>query len=137
MTQNTTTSATGIQTRVLTVTQWAFGLYFILVGTLHFIVPDGLPGPLSWMYELSDQLHYVAGGAEILGGLGLILPGLTGIAPRLTAAAATGLVIVMLGAVVWHAGRGELSQITVNTLLAAISAYVAYSTRNPRTPERT
>lgn len=39
------------------------------------------------------------GVAELLGGLGLVLPGLTGIRPGLTPLAAAGLAIIMVGAV--------------------------------------
>ena len=42
----------------------------------------------------------VIGGFEVLGALGLILPGLTGIRPQLTSLAAGCLTIIMVGAVV-------------------------------------
>ncbi len=74
--------------KVLWVLQWVFGLYFLFVGINHFLLPDGLPSFIDWMYELSDTQHTIAGTAEILGGLGLILPGLTKILPRLTVLAA-------------------------------------------------
>lgn len=112
--------------RILTVLQWVFGLYFIGVGVVHFIVPDGLPELMSWMYELDDTLHVVSGVAEILGGLGLILPGLTGIRPELTVYAALGLAVVMVGAVIWHATRSEAATIATNALNIAVMGYIAY-----------
>jgi uncharacterized membrane protein YphA (DoxX/SURF4 family) len=112
--------------RVLWIIQWVFGVYFVAVGVMHFIVPEGLPGPMSWMYDLSDTLHTAAGIAEILGGLGLILPGLTKIRPELTVLAALGLILVMLGAAVWHASRGEGQQIAQNLIIAGVLAYLAY-----------
>lgn len=112
--------------RILWAMQWVLGLFFVYVGVMHFVVPDGLPGPLEWMYDLSDTQHYVAGTAEILGGLGLILPWLTGIVPRLTPLAAVGLVVVMIGAIVWHVGRDEPLSIANNAFLAVVLAYVAY-----------
>lgn len=112
--------------RTLWVAQVVFGLYFLAVGVTHFVVPDGLPAQMEWMYELSDTLHVVSGIAEILGGLGLILPGLTKIRPELTAYAAGGLAIVMVGAVVWHLGRGEVTNIVLNVILATILAWIAY-----------
>jgi len=112
--------------RMLWILQIVFGVYFLFVGIIHFIVPDGLPGPMEWMYDLSDRLHLVSGTAEILGGIGLILPGLTKIRPQLTAWAATGLVIVMIGAAVWHIGRGEAVNAIQNVVLAAILSYIAY-----------
>lgn len=113
--------------RTLWILQVVFGLYFIAIGVLHFIVPDGLPALMGWMYELSDGLHTVSGAAEILGGLGLILPGLTKIRPELTVAAAFGLVAVMVGAAVWHATRGEPTNIVNNIVLAVIVGYIGYA----------
>ena len=97
------------------------------VGILHFLVPEGLPDLMSWMYDLSDGLHEASGIAEILGGLGLILPGLTKIRPEPTVFAAFGLVAVMIGAAIWHAGRGEPSNIANNVVLAAIVGYIGYA----------
>jgi uncharacterized membrane protein len=94
---------------------------------MHFVVPEGLPGPMEWMYDLSDTLHSISGTAEILGGLGLTLPGLTKIMPQLTVSAAAGLAIVMLGAVVYHLGRGEAQNIFTDVLVGAIMAYLAYA----------
>jgi hypothetical protein len=102
---------------------------------MQFIPPDGLPEFMNSMYELSDEVRNVAGGAGILGGLRLILPGLTRIALRLTAAAALGLLIVMLGAMVWHARNGELAPIANNLLLAGMLAYIAHAGWNPELRE--
>ena len=112
--------------KVLWALQWLFGLYFISIGVMHLVVPDGLPGPLSWMYDLGPTVHVVAGVVEILGGLGLILPALTRVLPILTPIAAIGLGLVMIGAAAWHAPRGEVQSIVVNLINVAVLAYVAY-----------
>jgi len=116
----------GWKNTVLWVLQWAFGIYFVLVGVMHFVVPDGLPSAMEWMYELSDTTHIVVGIAEVLGGLGLILPSVTRIRPELTVYAAVGLVLVMVGALVWHATRGEGASIAQNVIIGALLAFVAY-----------
>jgi len=110
----------------LWIIQVLLGVYFILVGVTHFTVPPGLPAPMAWMYELPPILHYFSGTAEILAGLGLILPGLTKIQTQLTPLAAAGLVLVMVGAMVFHISRGELQIILMNFVLAALAAFVAY-----------
>lgn len=112
--------------RILWILQWVFGLYFVGVGVLHLVVPEGLPGALEWMYDLNDTMHAITGVAEILGGLGLILPGLTRVRPELTVAAAVGLLLVMLGAIVWHFGREEFQNIGINVFNALVMAYIAY-----------
>ena len=111
---------------LLWVLQVVLGIYFFFVGVNHFIIPPGLPDMMGWMYELSPALHAFSGAAEILGGLGLILPGLTKIQTRLTPLAGAGLAVVMIGAAVWHVGRGEFSNIVFNLVLAALAAFIAY-----------
>ena len=116
----------GGHNKALWVIQWIFGLYFIAIGVMHFIVPEGLPDMMGWMYELSDTLHIASGTAEILGGLGLILPSVTRIRPELTVFAAAGLLFVMVGAIIYHAGRSEFQSIGTNAVIALFMAYVAY-----------
>ena len=81
---------------------------------------------MEWMYDLSDTLHVVVGIAEILGGLGLILPSITRIQPQLTVYAAVGLMLVMVGAVVYHVDRGESQSVVTNVFIGAVMAFIAY-----------
>jgi uncharacterized membrane protein len=123
--------------KVLWVLQILFGVYFVAVGVSHFIVPEGLPAMMEWMYDLDDTLHLVSGTAEILGGLGLILPAVTRIQPRLVPLAAIGLAIVMAGAVVFHLGREEYQQIGSNVFLILIMLFIAWGRgrTHPITPK--
>jgi uncharacterized membrane protein len=111
--------------RLLWGLQIVLGVYFILVGVVHFVVPAGLPGLLSWMYELPDTLHVISGTADILGGLGLILPGLSRIQPGLTVWAAGGLLIVMIAGAFWHLGRGEPVNVLINLALVGLLGFLA------------
>jgi uncharacterized membrane protein YphA (DoxX/SURF4 family) len=111
---------------ILWILQVLLGLYFLSVGVSHFTLPPGLPGPMAWMYELSTGLHIISGTAEILGGLGLILPGLTRIQTRLTSLAAFGLALVMLLAAGWHVTRGEVPNIVMTIFLALLLGFVGY-----------
>ena len=112
--------------RILWIAQWIFGFYFLFVGINHFLLPDGLPSFIGWMYELSDAQHTWAGTAEILGGIGLVLPSLTKIQPRLTVLAALGLIVVMILAIVWHVGREEWMPIGSNVFNILVLSYIAY-----------
>jgi putative oxidoreductase len=78
------------------------------------------------MYDLPTPLHTIAGAAELLAAVGLILPGVTRIQTRLTPLAAFGLVLLMLGAIVFHIARGELMNVVVNQVVAALATFVAY-----------
>jgi uncharacterized membrane protein len=126
------TTGDGIH-RLTWVLQIVLGLYFIAFGLLHFIVPTGLPEPLAWMYDLPTWLHVVSGAAEILGGLGLILPGIVRREPDLTPLAAIGLALVMFGAAAWHLPRDEIQNIVVNLVMAGLLAFIAWVrwTRHP------
>ena len=122
--------------RALWVVQVLLGVYFVAIGVMHFIVPDGLPDQMSWMYDLSTGLHVVSGVAEILGGLGLILPAVTGIRTELVPLAASGLALVMVGAIVYHIGRSETQNIFFNVVLIVVLGFVAYgrTALHPHTP---
>lgn len=84
---------------VLWILQVLLGLLFIFAGVMKFVMsveemnaqaPVVLPGLF---------LHFI-GICEILGGLGLILPSLLRIQPRLTPLAAVGLAMITAGATV-------------------------------------
>ena len=117
---------------VLWILQILLGLYFIMIGVMHFIVPEGLPAQMAWMYDLSPALHWISGIAEILGGLGLILPGIFKIQTRLTWMAAYGLSLVMIGAMIYHFTRGETQNMGFNVLLLVLTAFIGYGRQRLR-----
>lgn len=87
---------------------------------------DALATSLPWVTTVPEMLVRFIGAAELAGALGLILPALTRIQPRLTALAALGLIAVMVLASAFHASRGEFGLIPVNIVLAAIAGFVAW-----------
>lgn len=111
---------------LLWVLQIFLGLYFFLIGVMHFIIPPGLPAPMSWMYDLPAWLHWVSGTAEILGGLGLILPAVFRIQTRLVVWAALGLALTMLVASIYHIPRGEYVNMGMTLFMMALLLFVAY-----------
>src|SRR5262245_13901649 len=112
--------------KLLWVLQVLLAVFVTATGVIHFVLPPNLPAPLQWMYDLSPLLHAIIGAAELLAAMGLILPGLNRIQTRLTALAAVGLVLVMLGAIVFHIARGETLNAVLNVVVAALAAFVAY-----------
>ncbi|MGI4883590.1 MAG: DoxX family protein [Janthinobacterium lividum] len=79
------------------VLQVLLGLAFIASGVKKF---TDLPGTVGMFGSLGlpGALAYVVASAEVLGGIGLLIP-------RFTRLAAIGLVIIMAGAVVMHATK--------------------------------
>lgn len=112
--------------RTLWVLQIVTGLLFLFFGVFHYLVPEDIPTRVEWMHDLSSTQHYLIGTLEILGGLGLILPGLAHIATWLTPMAGAGLLLIMLAAVFWHIGRDEYANAVANLSLTAILGFIAY-----------
>ena len=78
-----------------------------------------------WAIGHPSIARFLFGLIIIAGALGLILPWVTGIAPILTPAAAVGLVLMQVGAAVFHGRRGEYKQWPVNAVFFALAAFIA------------
>jgi hypothetical protein len=66
------------------------------------------------------------GVCEVLGGVGLILPGLLRIRPGLTPLAAVGLAVIMIGAIVITLIGGQPGAALISLLVGLLAAFVAY-----------
>jgi hypothetical protein len=89
--------------------------------------------PVPWFSAVPQSLFVFIGVCEFLGGVGLILPGLTGIKPKLTSLAAIGLTLVMILAAAFHILRGEFRFfLPMNLILAACTAVIAYGRMRSR-----
>ena len=71
------------------------------------------------------------GALDALGGIGLILPPLVGIAPVLTPVAATGIVLLMFGAMAVHGRRKEFPQVGFNVVVVVLALVVAWGRFGP------
>jgi hypothetical protein len=107
----------------LWIVQGLLGLIFLFAGGVKLVTPLEV---LTKQMPLPGLFVRLIGVAEVLGAIGLILPGVLRIRPHLTPLAAAGLVIIMIGAtvlsVVWGAGALALIPLVVG-LLAALVAY--------------
>ena len=99
---------------------------FVFAGVMKLVTPmdtladqSGLPGGFMWFI----------GVVELLGGLGLILPGITGIKRGLAPLAASGLVIIMVGATAVTAGNGDVLPALFPLAVGIVAAWVAYVRR--------
>ncbi len=109
------------------VVQVLLGIAFIGAGFMKSTQPkEKLQGMMTWVEDFSPSTVKVIGVLELLAGIGLILPWLTGILTVLTPLAAVGLVLTMVGAIITHLRRGEPSIAIVNLVLLALAAFVAY-----------
>jgi hypothetical protein len=98
-------------------------LVYLYSGGLKLLrSPDQLRPMMGWIDTVPLRLVRAIGGLEVLGALGLIVPPLTGIAPALALAAATGLLLIQVGAISLHLRRGEARLIWFNIVLLLLAA---------------
>ena len=86
---------------------------------------------LTWVEDFPPGVVKAIGALELLAAVGLILPAVTGVAPVLVPLAGVGLGLLMVGAAVVHARRGEVPFIAVNAGLLAAAAFVAWGRFGP------
>ena len=122
----------------LWIAQALLAAMFLMSGFMKLSQPiEQLAQSLPWAAQVPETLVRFIGTAEVLGALGLILPSLLRIKPKLTPIAAVGLALVMLFAVAFHLSRGETAAIGMNFVLIALAAFIAWGRfkKAPITPK--
>ncbi|MEV6708988.1 DoxX family protein [Micromonospora wenchangensis] len=116
----------------LWILQILLAVLFAGAGLTKLIQPkEKLIDRMGWVRDVAPLQVKALGTAELLAALGLILPGLTGIATVLTPLAAVGLVIVMAGAVVVHVRAKEYPGAATTAVLLVLAAIVAWGRFGP------
>jgi uncharacterized membrane protein YphA (DoxX/SURF4 family) len=116
--------------RKLNVLLWALqvllAMLFMFAGVMKFVMPIeemtkqiALPG---WF------LHFI-GAAEILGAIGLVLPGILRIRTGLTPLAAAALVVIMIGATAVNLKIGQRGAALTTVVVGLLLVFVAYNRR--------
>ena len=116
---------------LLWITQVLLAALFLFAGATKLMMPIEAMNAQSPMLMPGLFLRFI-GVVEILGALGLILPGLTRIRPLLTPLAAAGLVIVMIGATVLTFATAGVAAAVMPTVVGLLSGLVAYGRRPVR-----
>jgi uncharacterized membrane protein len=113
--------------------QGLLALAYLAAGGMKTFTPiDTLVQSLPYAGSMPNFVRFI-GTMEILGAIGLILPSLTRILPKLTPAAAVGLSVVQLCAIPFHAMRGEAAMtLPVNLLLLGMSLFVLWGRMKAR-----
>lgn len=115
-------------TYVLWVLQVLLGALFVFAGVMKFVMPYEEMVKQANMANTPVFPHaflLFIGVAELLGGLGLILPSALRIKPGLTPLAAVGLAIIMIGAAAATVKAG-IAMALIPFVLALLLAFVAY-----------
>ena len=108
---------------VLWIVQGLLAALCLFAGGMKLVLPiEAMAGP----FALPGPFLRFIGVAEVLGAVGLILPGLLRIQRQLTPIAAAGLVIIMIGATVVTALPGPLAPALVPLVVGLLAALVVY-----------
>lgn len=109
------------------VLQGLLAAVFLFHARLSLMPPthERLNEGMWYILDMPPSLRVFAGVTEGLAAFGLIVPQLVGVATWLTPTAASGLVLLMLGAIVLHLRRREYPNIGFSVALAVMAAFVA------------
>jgi uncharacterized membrane protein YphA (DoxX/SURF4 family) len=118
------------------VLQVLLGIVFVGHAYLLLRPPASVQSGMNYILEMPAGLRLFAGLAEGLAGLALVIPPLLHVATWLTPLAAAGLVVLMLGAIVFHIQRREYPNVGFNAVLGVLAAVVAWAGSGPTPSSR-
>jgi uncharacterized membrane protein YphA (DoxX/SURF4 family) len=115
-------------TYVLWIIQVLLALLFLFAGGTKLVIPPDVLAKMGSPNQIPLPGWFVrfVGVCEVLGALGLILPGLLRIKPSLTPLAAAGLVVVMIGATALTIAADGVAAGVVPLVVGLLAAFVAY-----------
>jgi uncharacterized membrane protein len=111
----------------LWIVQGFLAIIFVIAGVLKTTTSkEKLLKQLPWVNDYSYGTIKFIGISELLGGIGLIVPTWTGIAPFLTPVSAVGICIIMgLALATEHLKKKEYKEVAFNMVLLLMAAFVA------------
>jgi hypothetical protein len=113
----------------LWIAQFLLAVLFGIAGTMKSLmtIPGLAAQGINYASELPLWLLRFIGLAELSGAIGMLLPPLTRIVPRLTPLAALGFTTIQILAISFHAARGELARaLPLNLVLLSLSLFVVW-----------
>ena len=111
----------------LWVAQALLAVAFFMAGLMKLTQPKEKLAPnMPYVEDISTSTLRGIGLLEVLGAIGVIAPMLLGILPVLTAWAAVGLALTMVGAAIVHIRRKEYPNLLVNFVLFGAAVFVAW-----------
>ena len=115
-------------TYVLWIIQVLLALLFLFAGGTKLVIPPDVLAKMGSPNQIPLPGWFVRfiGVAEVLGALGLLLPGLLRIKPWLTPLAAAGLVVIMIGATALTIAADGFAAGVVPLVAGLLAAFVAY-----------
>lgn len=100
---------------------------FVMSGVMKFTTPiPELAATMPWTGQLPEKFVRFIGLVDLAGGLGILLPALTRILPRLGILAAQGMILLQLLAIAFHSSRGEFMVLPLNFVLLPLAIFVLW-----------
>ncbi len=100
---------------------------FLMAGAMKLTQPkEKIQESMAWVEDFDGSHLKGIGALEVLAAIGLIVPGVLNVAPVLTAWAALGLVLLMVGAAIVHGRNGEWPYVGMNIMLAVLAVVVGW-----------
>src|SRR4051812_29542459 len=100
---------------------------FVMSGVMKLATPiPQLSAMMPWTGQLSQGFVRFIGVVDLAGALGILLPALTRIQPRLGILAAVGIIILQIFAIVFHSSRGEFAVLPLNFILLPLAIFVLW-----------
>ena len=118
----------------LTIALWSVQILLCLLfggtGVWKLTTPiPALAAKFPWKGDVSPAFLRLTAVFDLLGGLGILLPAVTRVKPRLTEAAALGCALLQICAIGFHVVRGEAANTPFNFVLVALSLFVFWARR--------
>ena len=104
-----------------------FGVAYVAGGIVKLTMSyEKYAAKLGWPGDFTPGNVRFMGVVEILGGIGLVLPGLVGVAPVLVPVAASCMALYMAGAITERLRRGEYKELLGDLLFLAAMVFIAW-----------
>ena len=104
----------------------------LAAGATKLLKPkEALVKQMPWAADSSVRSVHSIGVLEVLGAVGVVVPGAAGVATVLVPLAAVGLALLQVGAGVVNVRYGEFNRLPINGVLIALAAFVAWGRFGP------
>ena len=135
---NSTAQAAPSSSKLLNIGLWIaqvlIAAAFCMIGFIKLTTPIAdLSKMMAWTGEYPEAFVRTIGIIDLAGGLGMLLPSLTRILPRLTVIAAMAATLLQILAIGFHFSRGEGALTPLNFVLLALIIFILWG-RSKRAP---
>ena len=113
----------------LWITQIVLALLLLSGAVMKWMPIARLSEMMPWTGEVPEILVRLLGVVDLIGAIGLVLPGLLGWKRKWTVWAAVGVALLMVSAVVFHVMRGEAEVIGLNGIVFVGAVFVLWGTK--------